>query len=297
MALLRLKQLLDLPPDCGPAAGRRARATRTLPPPPSFAERVVVVENALRSNEAADAEHYERPVAACAYGRRRRAPRSDARGVAEADRGAEDAERVAELELCRIAYPENVALPTFDRTNWTVGVSMSVPILTGGRQRGDELVARAELEQIAPAAAAGRGARGARHAVGVGRAACGARGVGSHGRDGPAGDARLRDRRRALSAPASRRSSSCRMRGCCCSRPRPTGRWPRATCRWRARVWRCCRTCRSGTPFRVPRRSSPQRDDAGPQFQAAARQQQPQAGQFRNASAQCSAATGRDSDE
>ena len=46
----------------------------------------------------------------------------------------------------RIAYPENVA-PTFDRANWSVGVSMSVPLLTGGRQRGDEQVARAELDQ------------------------------------------------------------------------------------------------------------------------------------------------------
>jgi outer membrane protein TolC len=46
----------------------------------------------------------------------------------------------------RIAYPEG-AFPAFDRSNWLVGVSMSVPILTGGRQRADEAVARAELEQ------------------------------------------------------------------------------------------------------------------------------------------------------
>jgi outer membrane protein len=46
----------------------------------------------------------------------------------------------------RIAYPDN-GLPTFNRTNWSVGASMSVPILTGGRQRGDEAVAIAELEQ------------------------------------------------------------------------------------------------------------------------------------------------------
>jgi outer membrane protein len=46
----------------------------------------------------------------------------------------------------RVAYPEGV-WPTFNRANWTVGASMSVPILTGGRQRGDEAVARADLEQ------------------------------------------------------------------------------------------------------------------------------------------------------
>jgi outer membrane protein len=46
----------------------------------------------------------------------------------------------------RNAYPAGV-FPKFDRVNWTVGASMSLPILTGGRQRGDEQVARAELEQ------------------------------------------------------------------------------------------------------------------------------------------------------
>jgi outer membrane protein TolC len=46
----------------------------------------------------------------------------------------------------RIAYPSGFA-PVFDRTNWSVGASLNLPILTGGRQRGDEQVARAELEQ------------------------------------------------------------------------------------------------------------------------------------------------------
>jgi outer membrane protein TolC len=46
----------------------------------------------------------------------------------------------------RIAYPDN-GLPTFNRSNWSIGASMSMPILTGGRQRADEAVALAELEQ------------------------------------------------------------------------------------------------------------------------------------------------------
>src|SRR5262245_27782598 len=46
----------------------------------------------------------------------------------------------------RVGYPSGVS-PTFDRANWTVGASMTVPVLTGGRQRGDEVVAQAELEQ------------------------------------------------------------------------------------------------------------------------------------------------------
>ena len=46
----------------------------------------------------------------------------------------------------RNAYPNGV-VPAFDRTNWTVGVGVSVPIMTGGRQRGDEAVAQADLSQ------------------------------------------------------------------------------------------------------------------------------------------------------
>jgi outer membrane protein TolC len=46
----------------------------------------------------------------------------------------------------RNAYPSGV-VPVFDRTNWTIGVAMQMPLFTGGRQRGDEQVAQAELEQ------------------------------------------------------------------------------------------------------------------------------------------------------
>ena len=47
----------------------------------------------------------------------------------------------------RVAYPSG-SFPTGDfRTNWTLGASVDFPILTGGRLRGSELVARAELEQ------------------------------------------------------------------------------------------------------------------------------------------------------
>ncbi len=46
----------------------------------------------------------------------------------------------------RVAYPGGL-LPDLDsfRTNWTVGAQLSVPIFTGGRIRGDELVAEADL--------------------------------------------------------------------------------------------------------------------------------------------------------
>jgi outer membrane protein len=46
----------------------------------------------------------------------------------------------------RIAYPGGL-LPEWDqfRTNWTVGAQLSMPIFTGGRIRGEEMVAEADL--------------------------------------------------------------------------------------------------------------------------------------------------------
>lgn len=46
----------------------------------------------------------------------------------------------------RVAYPGGL-LPAWDqlRTNWTVGAQLSVPLFTGGRIRGEELVAEADL--------------------------------------------------------------------------------------------------------------------------------------------------------
>lgn len=47
-----------------------------------------------------------------------------------------------------VAYPENI-FPSFDdfRTDWTVGLSVSVPLFTGGRIGGNELVARGTLDE------------------------------------------------------------------------------------------------------------------------------------------------------
>jgi outer membrane protein TolC len=49
----------------------------------------------------------------------------------------------------RLAYPTGgIPGPTsFNRVNWTVGASLSVPIFTGGRIRGDELVAEAGVAE------------------------------------------------------------------------------------------------------------------------------------------------------
>lgn len=51
----------------------------------------------------------------------------------------------------RVAYPSNLLPGVGDfRTNWTVGAAVEVPVLTGGRIRGTEDVARADVEQARP---------------------------------------------------------------------------------------------------------------------------------------------------
>jgi outer membrane protein len=146
LAYLRLKRLLDLPPEADLQLANSLE-DENLPPSPSFVERVSVVENALRSNEAADlsiTSGLSLP-ARVAVDQARATVRTR-----EASLNLIEAQKMPSVSFnstyARIAYPENVA-PTFDRANWSVGVSMSVPLLTGGRQRGDEQVARAELEQ------------------------------------------------------------------------------------------------------------------------------------------------------
>jgi outer membrane protein len=144
IAMFRLKQLLDLPADYQLEL-TDALNDESLPPPPMFAERVANVER-LRPDPDPNAPQMNAPL-------------PDRIAVTEAAttvRQREAALRLTEAQkmpsvqfntsYVRIAYPEG-AFPSFDRSNWLVGVSMSVPILTGGRQRGDEAVARAELEQ------------------------------------------------------------------------------------------------------------------------------------------------------
>jgi outer membrane protein TolC len=46
-----------------------------------------------------------------------------------------------------VTYPENAFTDLGAiRTNWSVGVWLNIPILTGGRQRADEVIARAQLD-------------------------------------------------------------------------------------------------------------------------------------------------------
>jgi outer membrane protein TolC len=147
VAFLRLKQLLELPADY-PLELADSLSDENLPPAPVFAERVAAVERALSASDRTTAvsliENTALPeriaVAEAATSVR----------IREASLRLVEAQKMPQVSLnsiyARNAYPEGM-VPAFDRTNWTVGVSMTVPIMTGGRQKGDQAVAQAELEQ------------------------------------------------------------------------------------------------------------------------------------------------------
>ena len=149
-------------------------ATSAWRPPPPFAERG-------GGDRERRCRRATRRRSRCS--RPRRLPERNA--VAEAETAVQaarsaaavavQAERMPSVSLTsnysRIAYPDECSCRRSTGRNWSVGASVNVPILTGGRQRGDEMVARAELEQARLQLRQMRGAGGARHAVGVGRAA------------------------------------------------------------------------------------------------------------------------------
>jgi len=127
IAYLRLKQLLDLPQ--GTSLQLEAGLTDTaLPPPAPFAEALAaasadIIRSAVRQAEASVA-------------------------LSEAALSVAKAQRMPTVSvvsnLGEVAYPGGF-FPTDWRTNWTVGASMSVPILTGGRLKADEMVAAADV--------------------------------------------------------------------------------------------------------------------------------------------------------
>lgn len=127
IAHLRLKQLIDMP--AGTALQLDAGlAGETLPPPAPFAEALAKADPDLARSSVRLAE------ASVALG--------------EAAVAAARAQRMPAVSLVstlgEVAYPGGV-FPTSWRTNWTVGASMTVPILTGGRLRAEEMVAAADL--------------------------------------------------------------------------------------------------------------------------------------------------------
>jgi outer membrane protein TolC len=147
LALLRLKQLLDLPPEADLQLADSLIDTAGAPPP-VFASRVLPIEAAIQiDNPAQVTLRAPEPQV-------ERAPVKEAEttvSLREAALAAAKAQRLPSITATtsygRVGYPSNLVAPTFDRLNWNVGFSVQVPILTGGRQKGDELVAQADLEQ------------------------------------------------------------------------------------------------------------------------------------------------------
>jgi outer membrane protein TolC len=146
LAQLRLKQLLELPA-ADPLPIAALLDDPALAPPPVFAEALAKAGAVAPAPEQALA-------AAAEY------PAGDRTAVLEqgavvrlraANVDAARAERFPSVSVnsnfSQVAYPANF-FPTGDfRRNWTVGATLQVPILTGGRLRSEEAIAQAQLDQ------------------------------------------------------------------------------------------------------------------------------------------------------
>jgi len=135
IALLRLKQLLDIPADDSITLASALSDTTSLV---TFAADVGVAEGTL-ADTSADGRAQVRQVA-------------EAVKVQQSQFRIARAQRLPGLALStqygRIAYPSS-GLPAWDQyyPNWTVTATLSVPLFTGGRITGDEMVARANLTE------------------------------------------------------------------------------------------------------------------------------------------------------
>lgn len=147
IAMLRLKQLLELPP-AAPLQLAAGLDEPTLGTPAPFAARLVAVDEALQS---AASSHLTPLEGAPASERVAVREVSTVVHLREAALRAARAERLPSVSVTssygRVAYPSGFFPGAEFRTNWTVGATVQVPILTGGRLRGDAAVAAAELEQ------------------------------------------------------------------------------------------------------------------------------------------------------
>lgn len=135
IALLRLKQLLDIPAD-EPIALASALTDSTIA---GVAIADVVLPNAQLADTSADGRAQVRQVAEAVTVQRNQVR------IARA-------QRLPGLALStqygKIAYP-TAGIPAFNAfyPNWTVTATVSVPLFTGGRITGDEMVARANLTE------------------------------------------------------------------------------------------------------------------------------------------------------
>lgn len=149
IAYLRLKQLLDLPAEADLQLA--VSLSDAALPPATFGPRLVAAEAAVTAALATAAPEQQPATTS-------ETPRLAVREAEALQRLREASFRLTAAQgrpsvsltslLGRVAYPSGLFPGWNDqRTNWTVGASMQWPVLTGGRQRADEAVARAELAQ------------------------------------------------------------------------------------------------------------------------------------------------------
>jgi outer membrane protein len=134
LAQLRLKQLLEVPGDEALVLTTPLDED-TLPVPAGFGPLLAKAETSVQQTTRAPVRQAERTVS-----------------VREAAVSVVRSQRWPTLNVTssygRVNYP-SAFLPelTDFRTNWTIGAALQLPILTGGRLRGDELAARADLDE------------------------------------------------------------------------------------------------------------------------------------------------------
>jgi outer membrane protein TolC len=135
VAYLHLKQLLDFPAE-QPLSLVADLDDSVLPAPARFASRLANLEAPAAAPERIAVTQAAQDV-----------------GVATASVRAAVGERRPAVafrsDYGLVSYPGNV--PSFNdwRTNWTLGVGVTMPILTGGRLRADEAAARAGVTESA----------------------------------------------------------------------------------------------------------------------------------------------------
>lgn len=133
LAHLRLKQLLELPAETQLDLVARLDDD-VLPPPERFAPKLAEATGGAES--------------ALVGGRLALSQLQNEVSVREAAIDVVRAQRWPSVSLNssygRVGYR---GYPTWPRTNWTVGASVSMPLLTGGRIKADEASARADLDE------------------------------------------------------------------------------------------------------------------------------------------------------
>lgn len=142
VAYYRLKQLLNLPMD------QELGLTTQLDDSTAAMSTVIAAVNAGSARTVSQPAATDTNVSDRAPVRELEASVRAQRGLVRAARG----ERLPSLQITsgyqRLYFPSNF-FPQWNsaRANWTVGISASVPLFTGGRIKGDELVAQGNLDQ------------------------------------------------------------------------------------------------------------------------------------------------------